>query len=252
MRDKSSIITGKNAIIEAYKAKKTIDRLFIQKGIKDYSIQTILRYAKKNDTVIDFVEKNRLDEIDSDMKHQGVIAYVSSYEYKSIDDIMLLSKERGEDPFIIILDEVVDPHNIGAIIRSANCSGAHGVVIQKRHSPGITPTVVKSSAGAINYTYVAKVTNIRNTIKELKDKGLWVVCSDMDGKTMYDMDLTGPIALVIGNEGSGVSSLVKKECDMVASIPIKGEIESLNASVASGVLSYEIFRQRMKKNGLIK
>lgn len=247
MRDKDSIIEGKNAIIEAYKAKKTIDRLFILDGMKDYSLSTILRYAKKNDTVVDFVPKERLDEISEDKKHQGVIAYIASYEYKTVDEILDIAKEKGEDPFLIILDEVVDPHNIGAVIRSANCVGAHGVIVQKRHSPGLTFTVAKASAGAINYTPVAKVTNISRTIDELKEKGFWFVCADMDGKSMYDLDLTGPIGLVIGNEGKGVSSLVKKECDMIASIPIRGEIESLNASVAAGVLSYEILRQRINK-----
>ena len=161
--------------------------------------------------------------------------------------ILDIAKEKGEDPFLIILDEVVDPHNIGAVIRSANCVGAHGVIVQKRHSPGLTFTVAKASAGAINYTPVAKVTNISRTIDELKEKGFWFVCADMDGKSMYDLDMTGPIGLVIGNEGKGVSSLVKKECDMIASIPIRGEIESLNASVAAGVLSYEILRQRINK-----
>ena len=206
-----------------------------------------MRKKKKNDTVVDFVPKERLDEISEDKKHQGVIAYIASYEYKTVDEILDIAKEKGEDPFLIILDEVVDPHNIGAVIRSANCVGAHGVIVQKRHSPGLTFTVAKASAGAINYTPVAKVTNISRTIDELKEKGFWFVCADMDGKSMYDLDMTGPIGLVIGNEGKGVSSLVKKECDMIASIPIRGEIESLNASVAAGVLSYEILRQRINK-----
>lgn len=180
-------------------------------------------------------------------KHQGVIAYAAAYDYASVDDILEKAEQKGEAPFIIILDDIEDPHNLGAIIRTANLAGAHGVIIPKHRAAGLTATVVKASAGAINYTPVAKVTNISKTIDELKDKGLWFVCADMGGTTMYDLDLRGPIGLVIGNEGKGVSRLVKEKCDFVASVPMFGDIDSLNASVATGVLAYEIVRQRLQK-----
>ena len=192
-----------------------------------------------------FVEKERLDQISSTGKHQGVIAYAAAYEYAEVEDILAAAKEKGEDPFIFILDEIEDPHNLGAIIRTANLAGAHGVIIPKRRAVGLTATVAKTSAGAINYTPVAKVTNISQTIEELKKQGLWFVCADMGGETMYNLNLKGPIGLVIGNEGNGVSRLVKDKCDFIASIPMKGDIDSLNASVAAGVLAYEIVRQRL-------
>ena len=210
-------------------------------------MRSITREAKKHDTIINYVTKERLDQISETGKHQGVIAVSAAYEYAEVEDILAAAEAKGEPPFIIILDGIEDPHNLGAILRTANQVGAHGVIIPKRRAVGLTPTVARTSAGAINYTPVAKVTNISNTMKELKDKGMWFVCADMDGTVMYDMDLTGPIGLVIGNEGEGVSQLVKKNCDMVASIPMKGDIDSLNASVATGVLAYEILRQRMKK-----
>ncbi len=177
--------------------------------------------------------------------HQGVIAYTAAYEYAQVEDILVAAKEKNEPPFLFVLDEIEDPHNLGAIIRTANLAGAHGVIIPKRRAVGLTSTVAKTSAGAINYTPVAKVTNISKTIDELKEQGLWFVCADMDGTQMYSLDLKGPIALVIGNEGSGVSRLVKEKCDFVASIPMRGNIDSLNASVAAGVLAYEIVRQRI-------
>ncbi len=242
----SRIIEGRNAVLEAFRSGKTIDRLFILDGCKDGPIQTILREAKKNkDTVISFVKKERLDQISETGKHQGVIAYGASYSYAEVDDILNKAKEKGEDPFIIILDNIEDPHNLGAIIRTANLAGAHGVIIPKHRAASLTATVAKASAGAINYTPVAKVTNIANTIEDLKDKGLWFACADMGGTTMYKLNLKGPIGLVIGNEGSGVSRLVKEKCDMIASIPMKGDIDSLNASVACGVLAFEVVRQRL-------
>ena len=179
-------------------------------------------------------------------KHQGVIAYIAAYEYGSVEDILKKAEDKGEQPFVIILDDIEDPHNLGAIVRTANLAGAHGVIIPKHRASGLTATVVKASAGAINYTPVAKVTNISKTIEELKEKGLWFVCADMDGTTMYDLDLKGPIGLVIGNEGKGVSRLVKEKCDFIAKVPMFGDIDSLNASVAAGVLAYEIVRQRLK------
>lgn len=242
----SRIIEGRNAVIEAFRSGKTIDRLFVLEGCKDGPVQTILREAKKNkDTVISFVKKERLDQMSETGKHQGVIAYAASYKYAEVEDILQKARDKGEDPFIIILDNIEDPHNLGAIIRTANLAGAHGVIIPKHRAVGLTATVAKASAGAINYTPVAKVTNIANTIEDLKKQGLWFVCADMGGTLMYKLNLKGPIGLVIGNEGSGVSRLVEEKCDMIASIPMKGDIDSLNASVAAGVLSYEIVRQRM-------
>lgn len=240
-----NLIEGRNAIIEAFRSDKTIDKLYIQDGLKDGPIQTILREAKKRNLFINFVSKDILDKMSPTSKHQGAIANLASYEYSDIADILAVAKEKEEDPFIFILDGIEDPHNLGAIIRTANLVGAHGVVIPKHRAVGLTATVARTSAGAINYTKVAKVTNINATIEELKKEGLWFVCADMGGELMYKLNLKGPIGLVIGNEGSGVSALVKKNCDMLASIPMKGDIDSLNASVATGVLAYEIFRQRI-------
>ncbi len=242
----SRIVEGRNAVLEAFRSGKTIDRLFILDGCKDGPVQTILREARKHkDTVISFVKKERLDQLSETGKHQGVIAYAASYEYAEVEDILKRAKDKNEDPFIIVLDNIEDPHNLGAIIRTANLAGAHGVIIPKHRAVGLTATVAKASAGAINYTPVAKVTNIAQTIEELKDKGMWFVCADMGGETMYKLNLKGSIGLVIGNEGSGVSRLVKEKCDMIASIPMKGDIDSLNASVATGVLAFEIVRQRL-------
>lgn len=237
-------IEGRNAVLEAFRSGKTIDKLFVLDGCKDGPVQTILREAKKHDTIVNFVAKERLDQLSETKKHQGVIAMAAAYEYATVEDILQNAKDKGEAPFIILLDNIEDPHNLGAIIRTANLAGAHGVIIPKRRAVGLTGTVAKTSAGAINYTPVAKVTNLTNTIKELKEEGLWFVCADMGGTTMYDLDLKGPIGLVIGSEGEGVSKLVKENCDFVASIPMKGDIDSLNASVAAGVLAYEILRQR--------
>ena len=240
-------IEGRNAVLEAFRSGKTIDKLYVLDGCQDGPVKSITREAGKHDTIINYVAKERLDQLSETGKHQGVIAVSAAYEYAEVEDILAAAEAKGEAPFIIILDGIEDPHNLGAIIRTANQAGAHGVIIPKRRAVGLTPTVARTSAGAINYTPVAKVTNISNTMKELKDKGMWFVCADMDGTRMYDLDLTGPIGLVIGNEGDGVSPLVKKNCDMVASIPMKGDIDSLNASVATGVLAYEIVRQRMNK-----
>ena len=237
-------IEGRNAVMEAFRAGKVIDKLYIQQGLHDGPIQSILREAKKQDCIINFVSSQRLDEISETKKHQGVIANASAYEYADVDDILLKARDKGEDPFIVILDGIEDPHNLGAIIRTANQAGAHGIIIPKHRAVGLTATVARTSAGALNYTPVAKVTNISKTIEDLKKEGLWFVCADMDGQPMYKCNLTGPIGLVVGNEGSGVSELVKKNCDFTASIPMKGDIDSLNASVAAGILMYEIVRQR--------
>lgn len=246
MRYKEFVIEGRNAVIEAFRAGKTVDKLFVLEHCKEGSMNTVLREAKKHDTVINYVKKERLEQMSETGKHQGVIAYIAAYEYASVDDILKKAEEKGEPPFIVLLDDIEDPHNLGAIIRTANLAGAHGVIIPKHRAAGLTATAVKASAGAINHTPVAKVTNISKTIEELKDKGLWFVCADMDGTTMYELDLKGAIGLVIGNEGKGVSRLVKDKCDFVASIPMFGDIDSLNASVAAGVLAYEIVRQRMQ------
>lgn len=247
MRYKEFTIGGRNAVLEAFRSGKTIDKLFVLDGCQDGPVKSIIREAKKTDTIINFVDKERLDRLAGTGHHQGVVAQAAAYEYAEVEDILKAAKDKGEAPFIFILDEIEDPHNLGAIIRTANQAGAHGVIIPKRRAVGLTATVAKTSAGAINYTPVAKVTNISKTIEDLKKQGMWFVCADMDGTTMYDLNLTGPIGLVIGNEGSGVGRLVKEKCDFVASIPMKGDIDSLNASVAAGVLAYEIVRQRMTK-----
>lgn len=247
MHNEELTIEGRNAVIEAFRSGKSIDRLFILDGCQDGPIKTILREAKKGDTILNFVKKERLDQLSNTGKHQGVIAYAAAYEYSEIEDMFALAEEKGEPPFLILLDNIEDPHNLGAIIRTANQAGAHGVIIPKRHAVGLTATVARTSAGALNYTPVAKVTNMANTIEQLKEKGIWFVCADMDGEVMYNLDLTGPIGLIIGNEGEGVGRLVKEKCDFVAKIPMKGDIDSLNASVAMGVLSYEIVRQRINK-----
>ena len=245
MRYKEFIIDGRNAVLEAFRSGKTIDKLFVLDGCQDGPVRTIIREAKKTDTIINFVDKERLDRLSDSGHHQGVVAQAAAYEYAEVEDILENARQKGEDPFIFILDEIEDPHNLGAIIRTANLAGAHGVIIPKRRAVGLTATVAKTSAGAINYTPVAKVTNIGRTIDEIKKSGMWFVCADMGGDTMYNLNLKGSIGLVIGNEGSGVSRLVKDKCDYIASIPMKGDIDSLNASVAAGVLAYEIVRQRM-------
>ena len=243
----SEQIEGRNAVLEAFRSGKCVDKLFILDGCQDGPVRTIAREARKTDTIINYVSKERLDQLSETHAHQGVIAQVAAYDYSTVDEILARAEEKGEAPFLIILDNVEDPHNLGAIIRTANLAGAHGVIIPKRRAVGLTSTVAKTSAGAINYTPVAKVTNIVRTIEELKEKGIWFVCADMGGETMYDLDLTGPMGLVIGNEGEGVSRLVREACDFTASIPMKGDIDSLNASVAAGVLAYEIVRQRLAK-----
>ena len=246
MRYEEMNIEGRNAVMEAFRSGKTIDRVYVLKGCQDGPINSILREARKHDTLVNFVAKERLDQMSETGKHQGVIASAAAYAYAEVEDMLKLAEEKGEPPFLFLLDDIEDPHNLGAIIRTANLAGAHGVIIPKRRAVGLTATVARTSAGALNYTPVAKVTNLSATIEELKEKGLWFVCADMGGTTMYDLTLTGPIGLVIGNEGDGVSRLVKEKCDFVASIPMKGEIDSLNASVAAGVLAYEIVRQRLK------
>lgn len=237
-------IEGRNPVIEAFRAGRTIDKIFILDGCQDGPIMTIKREAKKQNTLMKFVTKERLDQMSESGKHQGVIAYAAAYEYAQVEDILKAAQEKGEPPFLFLLDNIEDPHNLGAMIRTANLAGAHGVIIPKNRAAGLTAVVAKTSAGALNYTPVAKVTNLSKTIEDLKKAGIWFVCADMDGTRMYDLDLKGPIGIVIGSEGEGVGRLVKEKCDFVAAIPMKGNIDSLNASVAAGVLAYEIVRQR--------
>jgi len=242
----SEQIEGRNAVLEAFRSGRCVDKLFILDGCQDGPVRTIAREARKKDTIINYVSKERLDQLSETRAHQGVIAQVAAYEYSTVEEILEKAEEKGEPPFLVLLDNVEDPHNLGAIIRTANLAGAHGVIIPKRRSVGLTSTVAKTSAGALNYTPVAKVTNLVRTIEELKEKGIWFVCADMGGESMYRLNLTGPIGMIVGNEGEGVSRLVRETCDFTASIPMKGDIDSLNASVAAGVLAYEIVRQRLK------
>ncbi len=244
---RESVIEGRNAVIEAFRSGRTIDKVYILDGCNDGPVSTIKREAKKQGSVIKFVTKQRLDQISETGKHQGVIAAVAAYAYAQVEDMLALAEKKGEPAFLVLLDNIEDPHNLGAIIRTANLAGAHGVIITKDRAVGLTAVVARASAGALNYTPVAKVTNLSRTIKELKEKGVWFVCADMDGTRMYDLDLTGPIGLVVGSEGEGVGRLVRENCDMTAAIPMKGDIDSLNASVAAGVLAYEIVRQRIGK-----
>ena len=244
--DNTLIIEGRNAVLEAFRSGRPIDKVFILDGCQDGPVRTIVREAKKHDTILNFVGKERLSQLSETGKHQGVIACAAAYEYADIEDMFKLAEKRGEDPFFILLDNIEDPHNLGAIIRTANLAGAHGVIIPKRRAVGLTAVVAKTSAGALNYTPVAKVTNLAKTMEELKERGMWFVCADMGGESMYKLNLTGSIGLVVGSEGDGVGRLVKEKCDFIAAIPMKGEIDSLNASVAAGVLSYEIVRQRMR------
>ena len=247
MRYEELTIEGRNAVLEAFRSGKTIDRLFVLDGCQDGPVRTIVREAKKHDTIVNFVPKERLDSMSETGHHQGVMAYAAAYEYAEVEEILKIAEEKGEPPCLFLLAGIEDPHNLGAIIRTANLAGAHGVIIPKRRAVGLTATVARTSAGALNYTPVAKVTNMAATIEDLKKRGIWFVCADMGGESMYRLNLTGPIGLVIGNEGEGVSRLVKEKCDMIASIPMKGDIDSLNASVATGVLAYEIVRQRLAK-----
>lgn len=238
-------IEGRNAVLEALKSGRDIDRLLIQEGAHDNALGSIIREADKHrETKVEFVSRKRLDDISESGRHQGVIAFAAAYNYVEVEDILKNAEAKNEDPLIFVLDGIEDPHNLGAIIRTANLAGAHGVIIRLNRAVGLTATVAKASAGAINYTPVAKVTNIGKTIDDLKKKGMWFVCADMGGDVMYDLNLKGPLGIVIGNEGKGVSELVRKKCDMTASIPMFGDIDSLNASVAAGVLVYEAVRQR--------
>ena len=241
----SEQIEGRNAVLEAFRSGRCVDKLFILDGCQDGPVRTIAREARKKDTIINYVSKERLDQLSMTKHHQGVIAVCAAYAYAQVEDILAAARDKGEDPFIILLDGIEDPHNLGAILRTANLAGAHGVIIPKNRAVGLTPTVARTSAGAIHYTPVARVTNMAATIESLKKEGLWFACADMGGEVMYRLNLKGPMGLVIGNEGDGVSRIVREKCDYIASIPMKGDIDSLNASVAAGVLAFEIVRQRL-------
>ena len=238
-------IEGRHPVMEAFRSGRTIDKLFVLDGCEDGPVKSIIRAAKKQDTYIRFVKKERLDQLSETHQHQGVIAMAAAYSYSTVEDILAIAREKNEEPFIFLLDGIEDPHNLGAIIRTANLAGAHGVIIPKHRAVGLTGVVAKTSAGALNYTPVAKGANLGQTIDQLKKEGLWFVCGHMGGDVMYRLNLKGPIGLVVGNEGEGVSRLVREKCDYIASIPMKGDIDSLNASVAAGILAYEIVRQRM-------
>ncbi len=238
-------IEGRHPVMEAFRSGRTIDKLFVLDGCEDGPVKSIIRAAKKQDTYIRFVKKERLEQLSETHQHQGVIAVAAAYSYSTVEDILDIARKKNEAPFIFLLDGIEDPHNLGAIIRTANLAGAHGVIIPKHRAVGLTGVVAKTSAGALNYTPVAKVANLGQTIEQLKKEGLWFVCGHMGGDVMYRLNLKGPIGLVVGNEGEGVSRLVREKCDYIASIPMKGDIDSLNASVAAGILAYEIVRQRM-------
>ena len=245
MSYEENTIIGRNAVLEAFRAGKTVDKLFVLDGCQDGPVKSILRESRKQSTLVKYVSKEKLDSLSEHGKHQGVVAITAACDYAEMEDLFAAAQAKDEDPFFILCDEIEDPHNLGAIIRTANLAGAHGVIIPKRRAVGLTGTVAKVSAGAVNYTPVVRVTNMARTIDELKERGMWFVCGDMDGELMYRQNLTGPIGLVIGNEGNGVSRLVREKCDYIASIPMKGDIDSLNASVAAGVLAFEIVRQRL-------
>lgn len=246
MSYEDNTIIGRNAVLEAFRAGKTVDKLFVLDGCQDGPVKSILRESRKQSTLVKYVSKEKLDSLSEHGKHQGVVAITAACDYAEMEDLFAAAQAKDEDPFFILCDEIEDPHNLGAIIRTANLAGAHGVIIPKRRAVGLTGTVAKVSAGAVNYTPVVRVTNMARTIDELKERGMWFVCGDMDGELMYRQNLTGPIGLVIGNEGNGVSRLVREKCDYIASIPMKGDIDSLNASVAAGVLAFEIVRQRLE------
>ena len=239
-----NLLFGRNSVMEALKGNREIDKILVQKGEKEGSVIKIISLAKSKSVVVQEVEKMKLDELTGREKHQGVVAYVAAHEYVSVDEILEEAKAKGEQPFVVILDNIQDPHNLGAIIRTAHNAGAHGIIIPKRRAVGLTGTVAKSSAGALEYMKVAKVSNIVQTIRELKEQGLWIACADMDGKTLYEEDLTGPIGIVVGSEGEGVSKLTRDNCDYIVSVPMYGKVTSLNASVAASLMVYEVVRQR--------
>lgn len=237
-------IEGKNAIFECRKANRGINKLYVLSGMRDERVNTLIDDLKKTGTIIKFVDRDELDNMAETKSHQGIIADVEDYKYVEVSEILDYAKRKNEDPLVVVLDEIEDPHNFGAIIRTAECVGAHGVIIKNRNQAMVTATVVSASAGAVDFMKIARVTNISKTIEELKKQGMWFACADMDGSEMSKTNLKGSIGLVVGSEGNGVSKLVKEKCDFVVKIPMKGHIDSLNVSVATGILLYEINRQR--------
>lgn len=245
-------VEGRNSVLELLESGKDINKIFVSRGDKQGSINKIIGKARDNKVVIVEVDKKKLDEMSQTGNHQGVIAIVPPFEYCNVEDILEVAKERKEDPFIVILDGIEDPHNLGAIIRTAETAGVHGIIIPKRRACGVNSTVNKTSAGAVEHMKIAKVNNINDTIKYLKEKGLWIIGTDMDTETYYyKQDMTGPVAIIIGSEGFGMNRLVKENCDILIKIPMKGKITSLNASVSAGIVIYETLKQRMLKNNLI-
>ena len=241
----SQQIEGRHAVAEALRAGRPVDKLYVLDGCNDGPVSSIVKAAKKGDALVQFVSRERLDQLSETKKHQGVIARMAAYEYASVEEILAKAEKQGEPPFVFLLDGVEDPYNLGAVVRTADQVGAHGVIIPKNRAVGLTASAARASAGALNYIPVARVTNLSRTVEQLKKRGIWFVCADMGGQSMYQVDMKGPLGLVIGGEGEGVSRLVREACDYTASIPMKGHVDSLNASVAAGVLAYEAFRQRM-------
>ena len=241
----SQQIEGRHAVAEALRAGRPVDKLYVLDGCNDGPVSSIVKAAKKGDALVQFVSRERLDQLSETKKHQGVIARMAAYEYASVEEILAKAEKQGEPPFVFLLDGVEDPYNLGAVVRTADQVGAHGVIIPKNRAVGLTASAARASAGALNYIPVARVTNLARTVEQLKKRGIWFVCADMGGQSMYQVDMKGPLGLVIGGEGEGVSRLVREVCDYTASIPMKGHVDSLNASVAAGVLAYEAFRQRM-------
>lgn len=241
-------VEGRNAVIELLKSDRTVNKIMVARGDRQGSINEILKLAKQNRIIVTEVDRNKLDTLSETKHHQGVIAFVAPIEYKDVDDILNVAKERGEEPFILIADEIEDPHNLGALIRSAEVAGCHGVIIPKRRAVAVTEVVSKVSVGATEYMPIARVNNINDTIRELKDKGVWVVGTDGSADTIYyKQDLTGPIAIVVGSEGRGMNKLTMKNCDFLVKIPMMGKITSLNASVSGGIVLFEALKQRLEK-----
>ena len=240
------MVAGRNAVMEALKGSRSVNKLMIANGSTEGSIKEIIAVAKKKGVNIQYWDRSKLDSIARGIRHQGVLAQVAPVQYAELEDILQVAKDRNEPPFIVLLDELEDPHNLGAILRTADAAGVHGVFIPQHRSSPLTATVAKTSAGAVEHVPVARVGNLVQTIKKLKQEGLWVAAADMDGKDYYDTDLTGPLLLIIGSEGQGVGRLVKEQCDFVVRIPMVGKINSLNASVAGSILMYEAMKQRRK------
>ncbi|WZL72652.1 23S rRNA (guanosine(2251)-2'-O)-methyltransferase RlmB [Clostridiaceae bacterium 35-E11] len=241
----SDKIEGRNPVLEALRADREIDKILVAKGAAQGSIQKIIAMAKDKKIPVQYVEKQKIDQLSTSHAHQGIIAFVAAYRYVEVEDILQYAINKEEDPFILILDEITDPHNLGSMIRTADAAGVHGVIIPKRRAVGLTSVVAKTSAGALEYVPVAKVSNIAQTIEYLKEKGVWIIGADMTGETSYyNRDLTGKIALIIGSEGKGIGRLIKEKCDFLVNIPMRGEVSSLNASVAASILMYEVVKQR--------